>query len=224
MSASRVISATLANLIDCLSTWLDVMSQVMVVSSLVWCSLSILFMDILWKLNLKNHKMKLPVVVSPRQTDDTHLLRKGGRMLSTDHWTIPGDLVGRTVFKPRKDRGSFEVVWSDRSQNSPGPVNSLFGITNLKAVIYYKKYPDDWWVYRYSVASLWTLDALHVALSTHALYYYLINLFRNFAAIYYVVCFKSFLIGIACNKKDNTYMRIASWKRRLNTCGDVRVA
>ncbi|PBK92364.1 hypothetical protein ARMGADRAFT_1031229 [Armillaria gallica] len=27
MSASRVISATLANLIDCLSTWLDVMSQ-----------------------------------------------------------------------------------------------------------------------------------------------------------------------------------------------------
>ncbi|PBK88861.1 hypothetical protein ARMGADRAFT_1033834 [Armillaria gallica] len=33
-------------------------------------------------------------------------------MLSTDHWTIPGDLVGRTVFKPHKDRGSFEVVWS----------------------------------------------------------------------------------------------------------------
>ncbi|PBK87447.1 hypothetical protein ARMGADRAFT_1065978 [Armillaria gallica] len=52
------------------------------------------------------------LVVSPRQTDDTHLLRKGGCMLSTDHWTIPGDLVGRTVFKPRKDRGSFEVVWS----------------------------------------------------------------------------------------------------------------
>ncbi|KAK0244808.1 hypothetical protein EDD85DRAFT_809717, partial [Armillaria nabsnona] len=31
---------------------------VMVVSSLVWCSLSILFMDILQKLDFKNHKMK----------------------------------------------------------------------------------------------------------------------------------------------------------------------
>ncbi|KAK0221182.1 hypothetical protein EDD85DRAFT_862150 [Armillaria nabsnona] len=31
---------------------------VTVVSSLVWCSLSILFMDILRKLNLKNHKTK----------------------------------------------------------------------------------------------------------------------------------------------------------------------
>ncbi|KAK0226863.1 hypothetical protein EDD85DRAFT_1027352 [Armillaria nabsnona] len=63
----------------------------------------------------------------------------------------------------------------------------LFGITNLQAVIYYKNYPDDWWVYRYSVALLWILDALHVALSMHALYHYLIDLFGNFAAIYDVV-------------------------------------
>ncbi|PBK86825.1 hypothetical protein ARMGADRAFT_1035360 [Armillaria gallica] len=33
-------------------------------------------------------------------------------MLSTDHWTILEDLARITVFKPRKDRGSFEVVWS----------------------------------------------------------------------------------------------------------------
>ncbi|KAK0468765.1 hypothetical protein IW261DRAFT_1573510 [Armillaria novae-zelandiae] len=59
----------------------------------------------------------------------------------------------------------------------------IFGITNLQTVIYYKKYPDDWWVYRYSVTSLWILDALHVVLSTHALYYYLINHFGNFVAI-----------------------------------------
>ncbi|KAK0471436.1 hypothetical protein IW261DRAFT_1612036 [Armillaria novae-zelandiae] len=63
----------------------------------------------------------------------------------------------------------------------------LFGITNLQAVIYYKNYPDDWWVYKYSVASLWILDTLHVALSTHALYYYLIDLFGNFIAIYNIV-------------------------------------
>lgn len=53
----------------------------------------------------------------------------------------------------------------------------LFGITNLQTVIYYKKYPTDWWVYRYSVALLWVLDALHVALSTHSLCYYLIDMF-----------------------------------------------
>lgn len=59
----------------------------------------------------------------------------------------------------------------------------LFGITNLQAVIYYKKYPDDWWVYRYSVAILWAFDALHVALGTHALYHYLIDLFGDYIAL-----------------------------------------
>ncbi|KAK0486760.1 hypothetical protein EDD18DRAFT_1360420 [Armillaria luteobubalina] len=63
----------------------------------------------------------------------------------------------------------------------------LFGITNLQAFIYYKKHPDDWWLYKYSVASLWILDTLHVALSTHALYHYLIDLFGNFLAIYNIV-------------------------------------
>ncbi|KAK0221338.1 hypothetical protein IW262DRAFT_1459539 [Armillaria fumosa] len=44
----------------------------------------------------------------------------------------------------------------------------LFGITNLQVLIYYKKYFNDW-----------VLDALHVALSTHALYFYLIDMFGN---------------------------------------------
>ncbi|PBK59669.1 hypothetical protein ARMSODRAFT_1027215 [Armillaria solidipes] len=52
----------------------------------------------------------------------------------------------------------------------------LFGISNLQVVIYYKRYPNDWWVYRYSVALLWVLDTLHVGLSTHALYFYLITM------------------------------------------------
>ncbi|KAK0474479.1 hypothetical protein EDD18DRAFT_1470670 [Armillaria luteobubalina] len=55
----------------------------------------------------------------------------------------------------------------------------LFGISNLQTVIYYKRYPNDWWVYRYSVAILWILDTLHVALSTHALYFYLITMFGD---------------------------------------------
>ncbi|KAK0474410.1 hypothetical protein IW261DRAFT_1498858 [Armillaria novae-zelandiae] len=57
----------------------------------------------------------------------------------------------------------------------------LFGITNLQTIIYYKKYPRDWWVYRYSVAVLWILDALHVALTTHALYFYLVDMSGDLA-------------------------------------------
>ncbi|PBK63016.1 hypothetical protein ARMSODRAFT_1088806 [Armillaria solidipes] len=57
----------------------------------------------------------------------------------------------------------------------------LFGITNLQTVIYYKKYPHDWWLFRYSVALLWVLDALHVALPTHALYFYLVGMFGDLA-------------------------------------------
>ncbi|KAK0187501.1 hypothetical protein F5146DRAFT_1225947 [Armillaria mellea] len=55
----------------------------------------------------------------------------------------------------------------------------LFGITNLQVVIYYKKYPHDWWFYRSSVACLWALDAVHVALSSHALYFYLIDMYGD---------------------------------------------
>ncbi|KAK0445938.1 hypothetical protein EV421DRAFT_2034396 [Armillaria borealis] len=53
-------------------------------------------------------------------------------------------------------------------------------ITNLQTLIYYKKYPNDSWLYRYSVALFWVLDTLHVALGTHALYYYLIDMYGNF--------------------------------------------
>ncbi|PBK63024.1 hypothetical protein ARMSODRAFT_963556 [Armillaria solidipes] len=58
----------------------------------------------------------------------------------------------------------------------------FFGITNLQTLIYYKRYPNDWWIYRYSIALLWVLDALHVALSTHALYCLLIDWYGNVAA------------------------------------------
>ncbi|PBK79682.1 hypothetical protein ARMGADRAFT_1069339 [Armillaria gallica] len=54
-------------------------------------------------------------------------------------------------------------------------------------VIYYKSYPDDSWIYRYSVAIIWILDALHVALSMHAVYHYLIDLFGNYLGLYHIV-------------------------------------
>ncbi|KAK0435775.1 hypothetical protein EV421DRAFT_1908464 [Armillaria borealis] len=55
----------------------------------------------------------------------------------------------------------------------------LYGVTNLQGVIYYRRYPNDWWVYRYSVGLLWVLDTVHVALSTYTVYFYLIHFFRD---------------------------------------------
>ncbi|KAK0187523.1 hypothetical protein F5146DRAFT_1059102 [Armillaria mellea] len=55
----------------------------------------------------------------------------------------------------------------------------LYGVTNLQGVTYYRRYPDDWWVYRYSVGLLWVLDTVHVALSTYAVYFYLIRFFGD---------------------------------------------
>ncbi|KAK0243653.1 hypothetical protein EDD85DRAFT_944984 [Armillaria nabsnona] len=55
----------------------------------------------------------------------------------------------------------------------------LSGVTILQAVMYYKRYPDDWWVYRYSVGLLWALETLHVALCTYTLYFFLIHFFGD---------------------------------------------
>ncbi|KAK0243633.1 hypothetical protein EDD85DRAFT_944962 [Armillaria nabsnona] len=72
----------------------------------------------------------------------------------------------------------------------------LFGITNLQSVIYYKRYPNDWWLYRCSVALLWVLDTLHVVLSTHALYFYLIDMYGDLsgALVQSVWSFKAQLV------------------------------
>ncbi|KAK0243656.1 hypothetical protein EDD85DRAFT_168243 [Armillaria nabsnona] len=55
----------------------------------------------------------------------------------------------------------------------------LFGIMNLQVLIYYKRYPNDWSLYLYSVALFWVLDSVHFALGIHALYYYLIDMYGN---------------------------------------------
>ncbi|KAK0187506.1 hypothetical protein F5146DRAFT_1059011, partial [Armillaria mellea] len=44
----------------------------------------------------------------------------------------------------------------------------LYGVTNLQGVTYYRRYPDDW-----------ALDTVHVALSTYAVYVFLIHFFGD---------------------------------------------
>ncbi|KAG7441280.1 uncharacterized protein BT62DRAFT_997305, partial [Guyanagaster necrorhizus] len=92
----------------------------------------------------------------------------------------------------------------------------LLGITALQAVIYYNKFPHDAWYYRYSVAALWSahppvvfvdppvdwllhriLDLFHVALTTHAIYFYLIDSFGDYLALDHVIW--SFKLQILIN-------------------------
>ncbi|KAK0488414.1 hypothetical protein IW261DRAFT_1602347 [Armillaria novae-zelandiae] len=63
----------------------------------------------------------------------------------------------------------------------------FYGITILQTVIYYKLYPDDPWIFRYAVAVLWILDTLHVILTTHALYFYMIESFGDFLALFSII-------------------------------------
>ncbi|KAK0457012.1 uncharacterized protein EV420DRAFT_533971 [Desarmillaria tabescens] len=51
----------------------------------------------------------------------------------------------------------------------------LFGVSNLQSLWYFKRYPNDWWFYRVAVAVIWVLDTLDVAISTHALYFLLVE-------------------------------------------------
>ncbi|KAK0238302.1 hypothetical protein EDD85DRAFT_1000515 [Armillaria nabsnona] len=63
----------------------------------------------------------------------------------------------------------------------------FYGITVLQTVIYYKQNPNDPWLFRYAVALLWILDTLHVALSTHALYFYLIESFGKYLSLFTII-------------------------------------
>jgi len=63
----------------------------------------------------------------------------------------------------------------------------LFGVSNLQVYIYYMQYPRDWIVYTVSVAVLWMLDAFNLALTIHAMYYYLVIHFHNPDALFHIV-------------------------------------
>ncbi|PBK63013.1 hypothetical protein ARMSODRAFT_549990 [Armillaria solidipes] len=73
----------------------------------------------------------------------------------------------------------------------------LFGITVLQVFIYYRDYPNDWQLYRYSVGILWVLDAFHLSLTMHAIYHYTVDSFGDYVALGNVVW--SFKLQILVN-------------------------
>ncbi|KIM82110.1 hypothetical protein PILCRDRAFT_821007 [Piloderma croceum F 1598] len=63
----------------------------------------------------------------------------------------------------------------------------FFGITNVQSYNYFLRYPRDWMVYKISVGALWILDCLHLALSMHLGYYYLVTRFGDVLAFNFVI-------------------------------------
>ncbi|KAJ8597678.1 hypothetical protein M405DRAFT_803429 [Rhizopogon salebrosus TDB-379] len=64
----------------------------------------------------------------------------------------------------------------------------LFGITNVQAFIYFQTHSGTGiTVYKLVVVSLWILDALHLALITHCVYYYLVTNYANISALTEIV-------------------------------------
>ncbi|KAF8963151.1 hypothetical protein BDZ97DRAFT_1051936 [Flammula alnicola] len=55
----------------------------------------------------------------------------------------------------------------------------LYGITCLQTYVYYKKSQGDHISFRVLIYALWVLDTFHLALVTHALYFYLIKSYSN---------------------------------------------
>ncbi|KAF9264543.1 hypothetical protein L218DRAFT_925860 [Marasmius fiardii PR-910] len=55
----------------------------------------------------------------------------------------------------------------------------LFGITCLQGYLYYHRYPKDSLLHKIAVAALWVLDAIHLALTIHAVYFYLVQNFGH---------------------------------------------
>ncbi|PBK91875.1 hypothetical protein ARMGADRAFT_1081289 [Armillaria gallica] len=91
----------------------------------------------------------------------------------------------------------------------------FYGITVLQTAVYYKVNPNDPRIFRYTVALLWVLDTLHVALSTHALYFYLIESFGNYLGLLKVIW--SFPLQLVFNMLIATCVQalyaIRIWKR-----------
>ncbi|KAG1733056.1 uncharacterized protein EDB91DRAFT_653903 [Suillus paluster] len=60
----------------------------------------------------------------------------------------------------------------------------LFGVTNVQAFVYFQTHRGTGTTfYKLVVIFLWTLDALHLALIVHGIYYYLVINYANIAAL-----------------------------------------
>lgn len=53
--------------------------------------------------------------------------------------------------------------------------SALFGATTMLFFVYYRRYSQDRWFYRLSLAILWILDVLHFVLALHILHFYLVD-------------------------------------------------
>ncbi|KAG2758280.1 hypothetical protein P692DRAFT_201780179 [Suillus brevipes Sb2] len=74
----------------------------------------------------------------------------------------------------------------------------LFGLTSIQAYVYFRTHTGRWTkFYRFIVLLLWTLDAVHLALTIHCVYYYLVTNFANFEALVTIVW--SFKLQIVVN-------------------------
>ncbi|KAG0697040.1 hypothetical protein DFH29DRAFT_173641 [Suillus ampliporus] len=72
----------------------------------------------------------------------------------------------------------------------------LFGATNVQAFVYFQTHRDAGRTfYKVVVIGLWILDALHLALIVHCVYYYLVNNYANINALTEIVW--SFKLQIA---------------------------
>ncbi|PCH45003.1 hypothetical protein WOLCODRAFT_78261 [Wolfiporia cocos MD-104 SS10] len=63
----------------------------------------------------------------------------------------------------------------------------LYGVTNVQVFFYFREYHDDVIWSKLSVIWLWILDTLHMILSFHAVYWYLITNFGNSTELSIVV-------------------------------------
>lgn len=52
---------------------------------------------------------------------------------------------------------------------------ALYGITTLQTYVYFMHYVEDASTKKFLVAAVWVLDTLHVSLTCHILYYYMIT-------------------------------------------------
>ncbi|KIM59515.1 hypothetical protein SCLCIDRAFT_993008 [Scleroderma citrinum Foug A] len=59
----------------------------------------------------------------------------------------------------------------------------LYGVTTLQTYLYYMYYPNDRRDTKILVAVIWILDTLHISLTCHSMYYYLVSNFGNVAAL-----------------------------------------
>ncbi|KAK0434299.1 hypothetical protein EV421DRAFT_1909422 [Armillaria borealis] len=61
--------------------------------------------------------------------------------------------------------------------------SALFGVTTMLFFVYYRRYSQDRRFYRFSLALLWVLDALHFVLALHILHFYLVDSFGDVMAL-----------------------------------------